>query len=44
MKADIIVMGSHSKRWLEKIVTGSVTEEVLRDSRIPLFIVPIKEE
>src|SRR5450759_4962933 len=27
--ADIIVMGSHSRKWLENIVMGSVTEKVL---------------
>ena len=43
MSADIIVIGSHSRRWLEKILVGSVTEEVLRQSSIPLFIVPTKE-
>ena len=40
---DIIVMGSHSKKWLENIVMGSVTEEVLRKTTIPLFIVPTKK-
>jgi nucleotide-binding universal stress UspA family protein len=41
--ADIIVMGSHSQKWLEEIVLGSVTEEVLRQTSIPLFIVPTKK-
>ena len=40
---DIIVMGSHSKRWLENIVMGSVTEKVLHHTSIPLFIVPTKK-
>lgn len=44
ISADLIVIGSHSRRWLEKILVGSVTEEVLRHSAIPLFIIPIKEE
>lgn len=39
-KFDIIVMGSHSQKWLEKIVMGSVTEKVLKVSAIPLYIVP----
>ncbi|MFA5328237.1 MAG: universal stress protein [Prolixibacteraceae bacterium] len=26
LQADIIVMGSHSRRWLEKIRFGSVTK------------------
>ena len=40
--ADIIILGSHSQKWLENIVMGSVTEEVLRRSEIPLFIIPTK--
>jgi len=42
LKADCIVMGSHSKRWLENIVMGSATEEVLRKTTIPMYLVPIK--
>lgn len=42
LKADVLVMGSHTKRWLEKIVKGSVTEKVLRQTTIPLFIIPTK--
>jgi nucleotide-binding universal stress UspA family protein len=41
--ADIIVIGSHSRQWLENIVMGSVTEKVLRQTTIPLFIVPTKK-
>ena len=41
--ADIIVLGSHSQKWLENIVMGSVTEEVLRHTTIPLFIIPTKK-
>lgn len=43
LHADIIVMGSHSKKWLENILVGSVTEKVLHHSKIPLFIVPTKK-
>jgi nucleotide-binding universal stress UspA family protein len=43
LHADIIVMGSHSRKWLEEIVMGSVTESVLHHSSIPLFIVPTKK-
>ena len=42
MKVDIIVMGSHSKRWLDEILLGSVTERVLHHTSIPLFIIPTK--
>jgi nucleotide-binding universal stress UspA family protein len=40
---DIIVLGSHSRKWLEKIVMGSVTEKVLDLTKIPVFIVPTKK-
>jgi nucleotide-binding universal stress UspA family protein len=40
---DIIVLGSHSKKWLESVIMGSVTEKVLQQSNIPLFIVPTKK-
>ena len=42
INADIIVMGTHSRRGLEKILVGSVAEKVLRRSTIPLFIIPAK--
>ncbi len=43
LDADILVLGSHSRRWLENILMGSVTEKVLRLTSIPLFIVPTKK-
>jgi nucleotide-binding universal stress UspA family protein len=43
LNADIIVLGSHSRRGLEKILMGSVAEKVLRSSDIPLFIIPVTE-
>lgn len=43
LHADIIVMGSHSRKWLENIVMGSVTEKVLHHTPIPLFIIPTKK-
>jgi len=41
--ADMIVMGSHSKKWLENILMGSVTEKVLHHTSVPLFIIPTKK-
>lgn len=41
-KADIIVLGTHSRRGLEKILMGSVAEKVMHKSSIPLFIIPTK--
>jgi len=43
MNADVIVLGSHSRKWLENIIMGSVTEKVLNHTNIPLFIVPTKQ-
>lgn len=42
-KAECIVMGSHSSKWLESILLGSVTAEVLRKTDIPMYIVPTKK-
>lgn len=41
--ADVIVMGSHSRKWLENIVMGSITEQVLHRTTIPLYIIPTKK-
>lgn len=43
LHADIIVLGSHSQKWLENILMGSVTESVIHASTIPLLIVPTKK-
>jgi nucleotide-binding universal stress UspA family protein len=42
--ADIIAIGSHSQKWLENVLLGSITEKVIRHTSIPLLIVPIKSE
>ena len=41
---DVIVMGTHSKRWLENIILGSDAKSVLKKTTIPLFIVPLKKQ
>lgn len=41
--ADVIVIGSHSRGWLEKALLGTVTENVLKGSKIPVLIVPTKK-
>jgi nucleotide-binding universal stress UspA family protein len=43
LKADMIIMGSHSRNWLENIVMGSVTEKVLHGTTMPLLIIPVRE-
>ena len=39
ISADVIVMRTHGKAGLERAVFGSVTEEVLKKSRLPLVLV-----
>lgn len=43
LHSSFIVIGSHSKNWLEKAVMGSVTESVLSKTKIPMVIIPIKD-
>jgi len=43
LHVDLIVMGTHSRRWLDNIIMGSVTEKVLHHTTIPLFIIPTKK-
>jgi nucleotide-binding universal stress UspA family protein len=44
IKADIIIIGSHSQKWLENIIMGSVAEKVLKQTSIPLFIIPTRKK
>lgn len=44
LHADIIVLGTHSRRWLENILMGSVAEKVLKNTKVPLYIIPLKKE
>ncbi len=37
--ADLIVMGSHGRRGLEKLMLGSVTARVLRSVHVPVLVV-----
>jgi len=38
LNVDIIVMGSHSRKWLENIIMGSEAADVLKKTTIPLFM------
>jgi len=44
MHADVIAIGSHSRKWLEDVIMGSVTQEVLHHTTIPLFIIPTRKK
>ncbi|HSB40916.1 MAG TPA: universal stress protein [Methylomirabilota bacterium] len=38
-KADVIVMSSHGRSGLGRIIFGSVAEAVLRGTRVPIFLI-----
>ncbi len=39
LKADLIVMGSHGRSGLEKVVLGSVAQAVLSHTHLPVLVV-----
>lgn len=43
-QSDLIVMGTHSKKWIEKVMIGSVAESVLKQTKIPLLVIPTKKK
>ncbi len=43
-EADLIVMGSHSRRGLDKLLMENVAEKVLHISKIPILVIPISSE
>lgn len=42
--ADLIVLGSHGRTGINRLLTGSVAEDVSRHATIPVLIVPLKEK
>lgn len=40
---DLIIMGTHGRTGLQRLYLGSVTERVLRESKVPVFVVRQKE-
>jgi nucleotide-binding universal stress UspA family protein len=43
LKVDMIVVGTHGRGGLKKMLLGSVTEEVLHQTSIPLLIIPVRD-
>jgi nucleotide-binding universal stress UspA family protein len=41
-QADLIVMSTHGRSGLNRLLYGSVAEAVLRGARLPLMLIPIK--
>lgn len=44
MKADVLIMGTHSKGLVSQTFLGSVATNVLQHSRVPVFIIPIPKD
>jgi nucleotide-binding universal stress UspA family protein len=42
MEVDLVIMGSHGHGALYDLVIGSVSEEVIRRSSVPVLIVPTR--
>lgn len=42
--ADLIVMGSHGRRGFARFLIGSVSEEVLKEHKWPLLVIPTSTE
>jgi nucleotide-binding universal stress UspA family protein len=39
VQPDVLVMGTHGRTGLERLVIGSVAEQVMRESRVPVLVV-----
>jgi nucleotide-binding universal stress UspA family protein len=42
--ADLIVMGTHGRTGIRRVLLGSVAEQVLRQARCPLLVVPLADD
>lgn len=40
--ADLVVVGSHGRGWVDRVVLGSVTERLLGNLGAPLVVVPVE--
>ena len=43
-KADLIVIGTHSRSGFDRLLMGSIAEHVVRHSEVPVLVVPMKSE
>ncbi|MFC0398327.1 universal stress protein [Paraburkholderia rhizosphaerae] len=42
--ADLIVMGTHGRRGFQRLVLGSVAEQVVRGATCPVLLVPLRSQ
>lgn len=43
-KSDLLILGTHGRRGFNRLILGSVAEETVRISPIPILLVPSKKE
>lgn len=43
LKSDLIIAGQHKKSFLYKAFVGSISSEIIKESNIPVLIIPIVE-
>jgi len=41
--ADLIVIGTHSRSGLDRLLVGSIAEDVIRHSNVPVMVIPFEE-
>ena len=41
--ADMIVVGTHNRTGIDRLFMGSIAENVVRHSKIPVLVVPLRE-
>lgn len=41
--ADLVIIGTHSRTGLDRLLMGSVAEHVVRHSDVPVLVVPFRE-
>jgi len=42
--ADLIIVGTHKRSGFDRLLMGSVAEDVVRNANVPVLVVPMKEE
>jgi nucleotide-binding universal stress UspA family protein len=40
-RADVIVVGSHGKGWVDRLLIGSITEALLNDLPTAMLVIPV---
>jgi nucleotide-binding universal stress UspA family protein len=43
VQADLIVLGSHNRRGLDKLLMENVSEKAVHLSKVPVLVIPIKD-